>query len=130
MTVAIGEALPDLVRTIDLADMVAYSGATWDWHRLHYDSSYVAALGLPGPVVDGQQLGALLAEHVQDALGPHAFIESMGFRFRSMVFAGETVRCIGSITAVDGQHVMVTQEVVVDDRVVVDNAHATVRVTA
>ena len=24
-----------LERTIELADMVAYAGATWDWHRLH-----------------------------------------------------------------------------------------------
>jgi acyl dehydratase len=127
VTLAVGEALPDLVRTIELADMVAYAGATWDWHRLHHDATYVASLGLPGPVVDGQQLGALLAEHVQDALGPRAFIESMGFRFRAMVFAGETVRCVGSVTAVDGDRITVNQEIHVDDRVVVDNAHATVR---
>ena len=41
-----------LERTIELADMVAYAGATWDWHRLHYDSAWLASRGLDRPVVD------------------------------------------------------------------------------
>ena len=26
-----------------LRSMIAYAGATWDWHRLHYDPAFVAA---------------------------------------------------------------------------------------
>lgn len=95
-----GSELPPLLRTITLTDMVAYAGATWDWHRLHYDPAYLAARGLPAPVVDGQLLGALLAEHAQDALGERAFLRRLHFRFKDLVYAGETVRCASRVAAV------------------------------
>lgn len=130
VTVQVGQSLPDLVRTIEPPDMVAYGAATWDWHRMHYDASFAAQGGLPGPVVDGQMLGALLAKQVMDAFGPGAFLRKMSFRFRSMVFAGETIRCVGEITGVSpdekGTVVGVTQRVLVGDRVAVEPATAEV----
>lgn len=110
---AAGAAMPPLTRTIELPDMIAYAGATWDWHRLHYDTDYLTAKRLPRPVVDGQVLGALLAEAVQDWLGPAAFIRSLTFRFASMVFAGETVRCEGEVTEVSDATISVALRVVV-----------------
>src|SRR5258708_22480535 len=97
--------------------MVAYAGATWDWHRLHYDADYVAGAGLPKPVVDGQMLGALMAEQILDALGPKAFITHLGFRFKAMVYAGDTVRVEGEITATEGEYAVVAQRVLAGDRV-------------
>jgi acyl dehydratase len=84
--------------TIDLPDMVAYGGATWDWHRLHYDTAYVASRQLPAPVVDGQMLGALLAAQAQDWAGPEWRLAGLDFRFASPVYAGETVRCELDVT--------------------------------
>jgi acyl dehydratase len=109
--IAVGDPIPVLERTIELADMVAYAGATWDWHRLHYDPGYVAAKRLPAPVVDGQVFGALLAEQLQAWLGPRAELRTLHFRFKGMVFAGETVRCTGTVTGVEpdpGGGVLVT----------------------
>ncbi|MGW4799368.1 MaoC/PaaZ C-terminal domain-containing protein [Nonomuraea sp. NPDC004297] len=126
-----GTLIPPLERRIELPDMVAYAGATWDWHRLHY-----APEGLDRPVVDGQLFGALLAEQLQDWLGPRARVVRLHFRFRSMVFAGETVRCTGRVTAAgrDGlitveQRVEVV-EVAGDGRVAVAPAGATVATVA
>ena len=90
-----------LERTVELADMVAYAGATWDWHRLHYDSSWLAERGLERPVIDGQLFGALLAEMVLDWAGPGAELTALSFRFKGFVFAGETVRCTGRVTSVE-----------------------------
>ena len=90
-----------LVRTIELPDMVAYAGATWDWHRLHYDSAWLAERGLERPVVDGQLFGALLAEMVLDWAGPGAELTALSFRFKGFVFAGETVRCTGLVTSIE-----------------------------
>ncbi|WP_326822154.1 FAS1-like dehydratase domain-containing protein [Streptosporangium sp. NBC_01756] len=126
----IGAEVPVLERRIKPADMIAYAGATWDWYRLHYDPAFAASKGLPAPVVDGQLLGALLAEQLQDWLGPSAVLEKLHFRFAAMVFAGETVRCTGRVTAAGDGHVVVEQrvEVVGDDpRVAVRVAGATVR---
>lgn len=103
MIAAVGDDAPPLERTITLTDMVAYAGATWDWHRLHYDPAYLAAKALPAPVVDGQVFGALLAEQLQDWLGPVALVRRLHFRFKNLVFAGETVRCTATVTAVDAE---------------------------
>lgn len=111
--VEVGATAPALVRTFDRTDMVAYAGATWDWHRLHHDTTYLAARQLPAPVVDGQVFGALLAEQLQDWLGPRAFIRRLRFRFRSLVFAGETVRCEATVTAVHDNTLTVDCRVVV-----------------
>ena len=99
----IGAVVPALTRRIELPDMVAYAGATWDWHKLHYDPEYLASKKLDRPVVDGQVFGALLAEHIQDWLGSRAFITKLNFRFRNLVFAGETVKCTGAVTAIEPQ---------------------------
>jgi acyl dehydratase len=117
----VGMTVPGFERTIDLATMVAYAGATWDWNRLHYDHEFLADRGIPRPVVDGQMFGALLAEQAMDWLGGAAFPAHMAFRFRSMVFAGETVRVEGTVADVDHETATVTidQQVLVGDRVAV-----------
>ena len=122
---AVGTPVPPLVRTIDLPAMVAYAGATWDWHRLHYDMAYLAEKGLPAPVVDGQVFGALLVEALQDWLGPRSMVRRLDFRFRQLVFAGETVRCEGEVTGVEAATVRCDLRVVV-----VDEAGAAVRTAA
>lgn len=112
-----GDEVPALERTIGAADMIAYAGATWDWHRLHHDDAYLRARGLDRPVVDGQLFGALLAEQVQDWLGPDARLRRLRFRLLSMVFAGESVRVTGVVTGVEGSLVTVEQKVLVAGRV-------------
>jgi len=120
-------ALPPLERTLGLPDLVAYSGATWDWHRMHYDRVWAADAGVPAPVVDGQMLGALMAEQLLDHFGPRAFITNLSVRFKSMVFAGETVRIESEIASViDGTNEL-TQRVMVGDRLAADG-RARVRV--
>ena len=124
----VGMPTPTLRRTLDLVRMIAYAGATWDWARLHYDPAYVAERRLPGPVIDGQMLGALLSETLIEWLGPRAFVRKLNFRLRAMVFAGDTVRCEGQVTALttEGTHrfVSVAQRVAVGDRLVADGRAA------
>lgn len=116
MNYQVGDELPFLERTINLVDMVAYAGATWDWHKMHYDPEFVAQGNLPGPVVDGQVFGALLVEQIQDWLGPQSFVHELSFAFKNLVFAGETVRCQGTVAEVgDGYLALDLNVVVIDD---------------
>jgi acyl dehydratase len=121
-----GQRAPILERELTQVRMVAYAGATWDWHRLHYETAYAAERNLAAPVVDGQMLGALLAEAIIDWFGPRAFIRRLNFRLRAMVFAGETMRCEGEITGLtpDGDRDLVTvaQRVRVGERLAADGA--------
>ena len=114
-----GDRAPILERRLGAERLVAYAGATWDWHRLHYDAGYIAQRGLPGPLVDGQMFGALLAEQAIDWFGPRARITRMSFRFAAMVFAGETVRVEGTVESLrsdgDGQVVTLRQSILRPD---------------
>ena len=121
---------PELTHTIGLTDAVAYAGATWDWHRLHYDPAYAAASGLEAPVVDGQMLGALLARQVLDHLGTSAFLRNLDFRLKSMVSVGETVRwtseAVSTEEADGGALVTFSQRMTVEGRIIIDGATARV----
>ncbi len=103
----VGDTAPPLERTVEPADMVAYAGATWDWHRSHYDPEYVAAMRLPAPIVDGQVYGAYFVQLLQDWLGPRCFVRTLEFSFRNLMFAGETLRCTGTVSEVAGDEVTV-----------------------
>jgi acyl dehydratase len=116
----VGDPVPHFERSFTAVDLMAYGGATWDWHRLHYDVEFVRAMKLPKVVVDGQALGAVFAKPVLDWLGPRAFIQKLSLKYRAMVFAGDTVHGDGEITAIrpDGDHdvIAIAQRLSVGDR--------------
>ena len=121
-----GDTLPVLERHIALSDMVAYGAATWDWHRIHYDAEHARRAGLEDAVVDGQMLGALLAEQVLRWLGPGDRLARLHYRNRAPVYPGSTIRCEGVVTGVEGELVEIEQRVVVGDTVAVAPAGAEV----
>ncbi len=123
-------AIGPLRRHIALADMVAYGAATWDWHRLHYDEAHARLLGAPAPLVDGQMLGALLAECVLRAAGPGARLVRLAYRNRAPVRAGETVVCSGTIATCDDAGFSIDLSVSVGARLVVAPAFAQLAWTA
>ena len=119
-----GERLPDLERRIDLADMVAYGAATWDWHRLHYDARHAERAGMERPVVDGQMLGALLAEQVLRAIGSSGRLTRLHYRNRAPVFAGDTITCEAVVVEATDAGLVVEQTIRAADTVVVAPAGA------
>ena len=94
-----GELLPSLEKKVSLVRMMAYGAATWDFVRLHYDATYALRNDLPAPLVDGQMLGAFLAQMVQDWAGPRGFLRKLSFQNRGMVFAGDSVTCHGCVSS-------------------------------
>jgi acyl dehydratase len=126
----VADAMPTFERLFTTVDLMAYGAATWDWHRLHYDLDYARAVKLPAVIVDGQALGAVCAKPLLDWLGPRAFIQRLSLKYRGMVFAGDTVRGEGEITAIraEGEHdvVSIVQRLSVGDRLVAE-ARAEVR---
>ncbi len=121
-----GQRLPDLARRIELSDMVAYGAATWDWHRLHYDAEHARRAGMKAPVVDGQMLGALLAEQILRALEPGDRLARLHFRNRAPVFPGDTIRCEAAVLRVEERTIEIEQSIRVGDSTVVAPAGAEV----
>jgi acyl dehydratase len=115
-----GEALPPLERLFTVVDLVAYGAATWDWNRMHYDVEHARSMKLPGPVVDGQAFGAVLARAALDWAGPRAFIKRLSFRMKSMAFAGDTLRAEGEVAAVHNGIVVLAQRLTSAGRLVAE----------
>ena len=109
--VKVGDQVPVLTKHCTLTSMIAYAGATWDWHRLHYDHEYLESKGLAAPVVDGQVFGAYVVQAIQDWLGDSAFISELDFRYAGLVFAEEHVQVSGEVTEVSGEGVSLSLKI-------------------
>jgi acyl dehydratase len=99
--VRIGEALPEIRFRASLTALVMYAGATWDFHRLHYDAAFAAEHGMPAPVMDGQMIGALIARQLMQWGGSDAFVRRLGYRLRAPVHADDDIRLTGSVTGIE-----------------------------
>ena len=109
--VKVGDQVPVLTKHCTLTSMIAYAGATWDWHRLHDDHDYLKSKGLAAPVVDGQVFGAYVVQAIQDWLGDSAFISELDFRYAGLVFAEEHVQVSGEVTEVSGAGVSLSLKI-------------------
>jgi len=128
--VKVGDQLPRLTKHCTLTSMIAYAGATWDWHRLHYDHEYLKSKGLSAPVVDGQVFGAYVVQAIQDWLGESAFISALDFRYAGLVFAEESVQVSGEVTEVTDQGLSLSLKVDVVDEAETSLRSAVAPITA
>ena len=87
-----GEELPPLQKDVTLVQMVMYAAATWDFGRIHYDKDFVQSRGVSQPFVDGQMLGAFLAQMVTDWVGQQGMLRKLSFQNSGMVFPGDRLR--------------------------------------
>ena len=126
----VGQRLPDLVRTITLTDMVAYGGATWDSHRLHYDPSFAVSAGMERAGVDGQMLGALFGEQLTRCLEKGQWISRLFFRNTAPTYANETVVCEAEVIGVDDGLTVIQLRASVGNRLVIAAAGAELSTTA
>lgn len=96
--VKVGDALPPLEMAITLTTLIMYAGATWDFHRYHYDAAFVAQGGMPAPFMDGQMIGALLARQLMLWGGPDAFVRKLSYRQRAIVYVDDNILVTGKVT--------------------------------
>ena len=101
-TVCEGDKLPREDRIISTVDLMIYGGATWDWHRLHYDKDYVNELGLQNLVIDGQMYGALFARYISSWAGPSSFIQKLSVTYKTLAFAGDKLSFGGVVKKFEG----------------------------
>ena len=95
--VRLGDRLPVIELDVSMRALVMYAGATWDFHRYHYDAAYVSERGIQAPFMDGQMAGALLARQLMTWGGPDAFVRRLSYRLRNMVFVGERIVLSGEV---------------------------------
>lgn len=91
--------IPDLVVELDRSRLMAYGAATWDWHRVHYDSDLARERGFSGPIADGQMFGALIARQIRNWAGPSAKFIEMEFKNRHFVSAPNVITISSRVAA-------------------------------
>ena len=127
-------ALETLDIEISTTDMIAYAGATWDWHQLHYDHRYLVDHGFEAPVVDGQMFGGILVRYLGLRFGHDAVITELSMTYRNLMFGGETLRIEGDAqTRADGMvdvrcRVRILASSGREERIAVDPATAVIRI--
>ena len=114
----VGDEIPPLPKDITQVGMVMYSAATWDFARVHYDKDFVQSRGRPATFVDGQMLGAFLAEMIINWIGDDGTLKKMDFRFRKMLSPGDRITCKGSVTekSTENNQKLVTCDLWIEDQ--------------
>lgn len=126
--------IPDLVVELDVSRLMAYGGATWDWHRLHYDSKLAHERGFSGPVADGQMFGALIARQIRKWAGPRARFVEMEFKNRQFVTAPSVVTISSQVVSCEAseesKRIDITSAVRDQHgRIIIENAHTVIEVS-
>ncbi len=131
-TVAVGDAVTPLTRTVRQEQINAYADASGDHNPIHLDEAFAISVGLPGTIAHGMLELGILAEAISVWAGGSANLLSLACRFSKPLRAGDTIICTGTVVAVDEAEGVATLEVGAssdrDDRVLT-NGRATVRLS-
>lgn len=103
---AVGSALPPVVKQITQEKIGRYADASGDHNRLHIDPEFAATTQFEGTIAHGMLLLGYISEMMTAAFGSR-WIERgrLKIRFRAPARPGDTITTAGSVTAVDGRRI-------------------------
>ena len=94
-----GDTVDTLTITVDQAQMFFFSAATYNGHRIHYDTTWARDVeGYPDILVHGPLQAALLQRAVTDWIGPKGRLVRYSLQNRASAFPGEELRFKGTVT--------------------------------
>ncbi len=96
-TIKVEDEIPGFSKEMTCLGNVVYQAATWDFARHHYDYKLAESDGFPAPFPDGAMYSAYLAKMVTDWVGEAGEIKKFSFRFKTLIFIGDTVTCSGKV---------------------------------
>jgi acyl dehydratase len=110
--VAVGDALPEVPRTISREDVAAYAEASGDRNPLHLDDAAARAAGFDGVIGHGMlTMGHLASSLVAWTGGGAERLLRLRASFRAPVIPGETIVAGGTVKAIDAERRTATLEV-------------------
>jgi hydroxyacyl-ACP dehydratase HTD2-like protein with hotdog domain len=98
--VAVGHALPELVKRPTHTMLFRFSAVTWNAHRIHYDEPFARSEGHGGVLVQATMHGAFLFEMVTIFAGPRGRILELDYSNRGKASPGDVLTLGGIVTAV------------------------------
>ncbi|WP_033289732.1 FAS1-like dehydratase domain-containing protein [Amycolatopsis jejuensis] len=77
-----------------------FSAATWNAHRIHYDSAYARSEGHPDVLVQSHLHGCFLVNALLKWAGPQATLRSLRWRNRRIAVADDVLTVTGHVMSV------------------------------
>jgi acyl dehydratase len=131
-TVAVGDELTPLRRTVTQDQIDAYAAASGDANPIHTDEQLAKSFGFPTTIAHGMLSLAIATECVARWAGGYDRVASMAVRFSKPLLRGDTILVNGRVTEVDATAGVAHLEVeAVSDRGdrVLTNGRASVRLS-
>jgi acyl dehydratase len=110
-SVAVGDEMTSLARTVTQDQIDAYAEASGDHNPIHVDPDFARSVGLPGTIAHGLLDMGILTEAVARWAGGYEQVASVACRFSKPLLPGETVTCTGRVVDVDASTGLATLEV-------------------
>jgi 3-hydroxybutyryl-CoA dehydratase len=120
-----GDSIPELRETPDKYLPHRYAGASGDFNPIHIDPEFAKKVGLPGNILHGLYMMALVARaNTALADGDPKALKRLAVEFRGMGAPEVEIVVSGEVTQVDGDRVTVDTVAVQGDKRVIRNAVA------
>jgi acyl dehydratase len=122
-----GDAIPELRETPDKYLPHRYAGASGDFNPIHIDPEFAKQVGLPGNILHGLYMMALVARANGEIAGgdPRA-MKRLSVQFRGMGAPEQEIVVSGEVSRVDGDTVVTECVAKQGDKRVIRNAEAEV----
>jgi acyl dehydratase len=122
-----GDAIPELRETPDKYLPHRYAGASGDFNPIHIDPEFAKQVGLPGNILHGLYMMALVARaNAELAGGEPRALKKLSVQFRGMGAPEQEIVVSGEVTEVDGNRVLTECVAKQGDNRVIRNASAEV----
>ena len=109
-TVAVGDEMTVLERTVTQEQINAYAEASGDHNPIHVDPEFARSVGLPGTIAHGLLGLGIITEAVARWAGGYDRVASINCRFSKPLLPGQTLTCTGRVTEIDEAAGMATLE--------------------
>ena len=122
-----GDPIPELKETPDKYLPHRYAGASGDFNPIHIDPEFASAVGLPGNILHGLYMMALVARaNANLADGDPRALKRLSVEFRGMGIPEQEIVVSGEIKEVDGNRILTECVAKQGDKRVIRNAEAEV----
>jgi acyl dehydratase len=120
-----GDPIPELSETPDKYLPHRYAGASGDFNPIHIDPEFAKSVGLPGNILHGLWMMALVARaNAQLADGDPRALKRLSVEFRGMGMPEQEIVVSAEVKEVDGNRVVTEGVARQGDKRVIRNAVA------
>ena len=120
-----GDAIPELRVTPDKYLPHRYAGASGDFNPIHIDPEFAKQVGLPGNILHGLYMMALVARaNAEIADGDPKALKRLSVQFRGMGIPEQEIVVSGEVKDVNGDSIVTECVAKQGDKRVIRNAEA------